>query len=215
MYATDYSKFCNNNTITQWTLKSIGETTITNINIPKLIELFGKPEIDPIHFRKILYSTYYNESIKNNNLNIEYQTQPSDFFIQPFIHWNILDENNQLEAIIHIEFFYEVNYRESKYPERNLEVDYFFNTELINNPNYQKYKNQLIEDFIKLKPLNYDYKDCKYKDYPNLGIPDIDFTLEYLQSEYVQWNIRSKNKETYDKLSLLLEFKELEYNSNN
>jgi hypothetical protein len=211
MYVTDYSKFCNNETILKWKTESIGVTTITNINIPKLIELYGKPEIDPIHFRKIICDSYYKECQTNYKKDIEYEPQQFDFFIQPFIHWNILDENNQLEAIIHIEFFNEVNYRESKYPERNLEVDYFFNTELINNPNYQKYKNQLIEDFIKLKPLNYDYKECKYKDYPNVGIPDIDFTLEYLQSKYVQWNIRSKNKETYDKLSLLLEFKEFEY----
>jgi hypothetical protein len=204
MYTSDYSKFCNENTVLEWRTRSCGEKKITNLNIPKLIELFGKPEIDPIHFRKLLHSIYYKRSIESNDLNIEYQTQAFDCFVQPFIHWNILDKNDQLEAIVYIEFYYEHNERTSRYPERNLEIDHFFNTELINNPNYEIYKKQLIEDFIQFKPF-------EKKNYPDLCLDEFDFTLEYLHSKYVVWNINCKNKETYDKLSFLLEFKEFEF----
>jgi hypothetical protein len=195
MYTTDYSKFCSNETVKEWKIEPLGKIRIKRLNIPKLIELYGGPEIDPIHFRKILDKTYYEQCLKNGSLNLEDETQPADFFIQPYIHWNILDENNQIEAIIHIEFYEDIDYKEgTSYSQRNKNVDYFFSTELMNNLNYKK---QLIEDFINLNSLN-------SINYPGLnGLSEFDFSLDYLESEYVQWFIRVKNKETFDKLSFL------------
>lgn len=205
MYSSNYSRFCNDDTINEWCTNGTGKIKIENLNIQKLIDIYGKPQIDPIHFRKLIYSNYYKQCLENDSLNLEDGTQSADYFMQPFIHWNIIGKNNQIIAIIHIEFYNDLNYRERETsPSRNLDVDYFFSTDLVNDPNCEKHKKQLIDDFIHLKPL-------LQENYPNLpSLAEIDFTLDYLQSEYVQWFVRAINKETFNKLSIVLDFKEVE-----
>ena len=190
------------NILKDW--KSI-KKQITNINIIELINLYGNPEIDSIHARKIIDNNYYNEAIKNNRLDATYKTQPFYYFIQPYIHWNIVDKNKQLESIIHIEFYQVHVSTRNKYPQKDDDWDYFLSHDLINDCNYEKHKNQLIYDFIhfqELSPVNY----------PNLNsLAEMSFSLEYLHSECTHWYINSKNINIYNELSSILEFNEVKY----
>ena len=210
MFTTNYSNFLNDNTVKQWIDYSNPLFNwiryIRKINFKKLIDLYGKPDIDIIYFRRLINHNQYSSFINGESTSDYFKNNNISYFDEPYIHWNIFDENKQLIAIIYIEYYYDdANYfniinqeSELKYEEFNL-----FLNEIVKN---DVYKQQLIEDFVQQKEL-------KEENYP--GIKNycyMNFNPNCKHFDTMEWSIHIKNEEIFKKLSLLLDFEEVPYN---
>jgi hypothetical protein len=216
----DYSIYLNEETLKEWNSVKLDQFNrppdytigyIRKINFKKLIELYGKPNIDIIYFRRLLDPKRYSSFI-NDKQTSEYSVNINkSYFNQSYIHWNIFDENKQLIAIIYIEYYYgDANYfhiTNHQVEFRYQEFDWFLNKIIKKNV----YKQKLIEDFVQQKRL-------KKEDYPGIKhYCDMNFEPNfepYCRKGFdeIEWFIDVKNEETFKKLSLLLEFEEVPYN---
>ncbi len=215
MFTTNYSNFLNDNTVKQWIDYSNPLFNwiryIRKINFKKLIDLYGKPDIDIIYFRRLINHNQYSSFINGESGSDYFKNNHISYFNEPYIHWNIFDENKQLIAIIYIEYYYgDANYfhiTNHQVEFRYQEFDWFLNKIIKKNV----YKQKLIEDFVQQKRL-------KKEDYPGIKhYCDMNFEPNfepYCRKGFdeIEWFIDVKNEETFKKLSLLLEFEEVPYN---
>ena len=217
----DYSIYLNEETLKEWNSVKLDQFNrapnytigyIRKINFKKLIDLYGKPDIDIIYFRRLINHNQYSSFI-NDKPTIEYSVNINkSYFNQSYIHWNIFDENKQLIAILYIEYYYgDANYFHiinHQVEFRYQEFDWFLNKIIKNDA----CKQQLIEDFVQQKRL----KKENYSGIKNYYC-DMNFEPNFEPNcrkgfDEIEWFIHVKNEETFKKLSLLLEFEEVPYN---
>jgi hypothetical protein len=121
----------NNETIKKFN-NDCEHSIIYDINKFNLIKELGYPKISPIIERQIIRNDLYQQYLKTN----EYYK----YFNESLIHWIILDNNNQCNCIIYLEFKLHVN-------------NYFSDVEGLietigENPNNIELKNKFIEHFF-------------------------------------------------------------------
>lgn len=172
-------------------------TFICDIDVKKLINNYGAPSIDYLHFFRKRYTEKFHKDLETK-LENDYSEYYYTYF-SPYIQWNIMDENNEQIALIYIEFYFDYNSSIDKYPERNHDFECLFKQ--IVNSSFEV-KQKFIHDFISLSYFNQN-------DYPSLTYDITEFCsdLDYLHSNYTQWYILTKDNDIFNKLCNELNFK--------